>query len=94
MFLQEKIREMDKKFEILGGIPHVAVWGVGVHTGKLFERSNLLSYPVKTVVDIDEAKRGQQYFGFTVKNPREVAWDDVGGLSSLCQVTRKQSPGC
>nr|WP_300916824.1 methyltransferase, TIGR04325 family [uncultured Acetatifactor sp.] len=71
---------MDEKFEILGGRPHVAVWGAGVHTGKLFERSSLLSYPVKTVVDIDEAKRGRQYFGFTVKNPREVAWDDVGGV--------------
>lgn len=78
MLLQEKIREMDKKFEILGGIPHVAVWGAGVHTGKLFEKSSLLSYSVKTIVDIDEAKRGRQYFGFTVKNPREVAWDDVG----------------
>ena len=80
MFLQEKVREMNKKLEALGGISHVAVWGAGVHTCKLFEKSSLLSYPVKAIVDIDEAKRGQQYFCFTVKSPNEVMWDDIGGV--------------
>lgn len=80
MFLQEKVREINKKLRGLNGISHVAVWGAGLHTCKLFEMSCLLSYSVKTVVDIDEIKKGQQYFGFTIKSPQEVKWDDIGGL--------------
>lgn len=80
MFLQQKIREINESFSVLDKISHVAVWGGGVHTCKLFEKTKLLSYPVKTVVDIDKAKRGQQYFGFTIQNPKDVIWDNVGGL--------------
>lgn len=80
MFLQQKIREINERFRALEKTSHVAVWGGGVHTCKLFEKTELLLYPVKTVVDIDEAKRGQPYFGFTIQSPTEVIWDDVGGL--------------
>ncbi len=80
MFLQEKVKEINEKLNALKDISHVAVWGAGVHTCKLFEKSNLLSYSVKTIIDINKEKKGQHYFGFTIKNPNEVKWNDVEGV--------------
>ena len=57
MFLQEKVKEINEKLNALKDISHVAVWGAGVHTCKLFEKSNLLSYSVKTIIDINKEKR-------------------------------------
>lgn len=80
MFLQEKIREINEKFKVLEKVPHIAVWGAGIHTCKLFEKTNLLSYSIETIVDIDEKKQGNFYFGCKIKNPKEINWDHIGAV--------------
>lgn len=80
MFLQEKINEINEKLKVLEDKTNIAVWGAGVHTCKLFEKTELLTYHVKYVVDIDDAKKGIRYFGFTINKPDEAAWDNIGAV--------------
>ena len=75
MFLQEKINEINEKLKVLEDKADIAVWGAGVHTCKLFEKTELLTYCVKYIVDMDDAKKGIRYFGFTINKPDEVVWD-------------------
>lgn len=77
MFLQEKVVEINQRLKVLKDASYVAVWGAGVHTCRLFEKTELLSYPIKAVIDMDEKKRGRQYFGFAIKSPKEMIWKDV-----------------
>lgn len=44
MFLQERIEEINRDLRILETASNVAVWGAGVHTAKLFEKTELLSF--------------------------------------------------
>lgn len=77
MFMQEKIKDIDERLEVLAQYAHIMVWGAGIHTSRLFERTHLLSYRVQGVVDIDARKQGEYYFGFTVQSPEEIFWNDV-----------------
>lgn len=77
MFLQERVEEINKRLEILYGVSHVAVWGAGMHTAKLFEKTDLLSYEINLIVDMDGRKRGSHFFGWTVQNPWEVDWQGI-----------------
>ena len=77
MFMQEKIKDIDERLEVLAQYSHIMVWGAGIHTSRLFERTHLLSYRVQGVVDIDARKQGEYYFGFTVQSPEEIFWNDV-----------------
>lgn len=88
MFLQEKVIEINRKLKALEGASHVAVWGAGLHTCKLFEKTELLSYPIKAVIDMDGRKRGSRYFGFAVKSPEEMEWD--GADAAVISVPGKE----
>lgn len=77
MFLQERIKEINKRLEILYGVSYVAVWGAGVHTANLFEKTELLSYEINLIVDMDGRKQGERFFGWTVQNPWEADWQGI-----------------
>lgn len=77
MYLQEKVRELNGKLTELGNMSVIAIWGAGEHTCRLFEKTELLLYPIKYIVDMDESKKGNKYFGFTIKKPDEMAWDSI-----------------
>lgn len=77
MFLQEKLGDICERLKALEQVSDIVVWGAGLHTCKLFEKTNLLSYGVKHVVDMDSRKQGNSYFGFPIKAPEEVDWENV-----------------
>lgn len=77
MFLQERVDEINKRLEILYEISAVVVWGAGVHTAKLFEKTELLSYEINQIVDMDGRKQGERFFGWTVQDPCEVDWQGI-----------------
>lgn len=80
MFLQERVREINEKLRVLDKRSNIVVWAAGVHTSKLFERTELLSYDIKSIVDMNAAKEGDFYFGFRIKNPEKMDWSDVGAV--------------
>lgn len=80
MYLQEKVRDINSRLKLLTGIPNIVIWGAGMHTCKLLEHTEIHDYNVKNIVDTDEKKHGNFYFGFTVQNPEEISWSDVGAV--------------
>lgn len=80
MFLQERAREINEKLSILANRSNIVVWAAGVHTSKLFERTELLSYDIKNIVDMNADKEGEFYFGFKIKNPEKMDWSNVGAV--------------
>lgn len=81
MFMQDKIDDINKRFKTLENTSSIVIWGAGAHTCKLFEKTTILSYKVKDIVDIDLKKQGGYYFGFIIKNPRkEINWQEVDAV--------------
>lgn len=80
MYLQEKVSDINRRLKVLTGIPNIVLWGAGMHTCKLFEYTEIHYYDVKNIVDIDGKKQGDFYFGFTVQNPEQILWGDVGAV--------------
>lgn len=80
MFQYEKIRDINNRLTALVDKRNIVIWGAGVHTCKLFEKTKLLSYQIKYIVDIDENKQGRYFFGYKVMNPDEIIWNDVDAL--------------
>lgn len=77
MFLQEKVLEINEKLRVLRNKKNIVIWGAGTHTCKLFEKTELLKYNVQKVIDIDENKHGDCFFGFIVENPYKIDWKDI-----------------
>ncbi len=61
MFLQERAKEINDCLKGLAGKANVAVWGAALHTAKLFEKTELLFYNIKTVLDMNEKKWGDYF---------------------------------
>lgn len=80
MFLQDCVEKINKSMRILERASSVAIWGAGVHTAKLFEKTELLSYKIKCVLDMDERKQGETYFGWTIQNPRKIDWKGIDAV--------------
>lgn len=80
MFLQERVAEVNEKIKELKNASNIVIWGAGVHTEKLFEKSELLSYKIREIVDVDERKENQKFFGFVVKKPDNVVWEIVDAV--------------
>lgn len=77
MFLQEKASDINERLKVLKNISNIIIWGAGEHTRKLFEYTDMLSYTVSIIVDIDKQKQGNSYFGFIIQDPEQVAWEDI-----------------
>ena len=77
MFLNERINDINERLKVLKNVSNIVIWGAGIHTGKLFEKTELLSYSIKDIVDISKTKKGNPCFGFVIKNPEEIIWDNV-----------------
>lgn len=88
MFLQDKVDDINEQLRKLENVSDVIIWGAGVHTGKLFEKTDLLSYNIKGVVDVDDKKWGEKYFGFTIQSPEDIVWNNIGAL--LISVMQKK----
>lgn len=80
MFLQERVQEINDSLKRLEGAKKVVVWGAWIHTAKLFEKTKLLSYNIKAVLDMDEKKWGDYFFGWTIVNPREADWENIDAV--------------
>lgn len=80
MFLQEKVNDINRRLKALENVSNVLIWGAGVHTCKLFEKTDIFSYDIKNIVDIDDKKQKDKYFGFTVSNPKKIVWSSVGAV--------------
>lgn len=80
MFLQEKVRDINRRLRGLKKISSVVIWGAGIHTSKMFEYTDILLYDVRSIVDVDEAKQGKRYFGFTIQSPQEISWNCIGSV--------------
>lgn len=78
--MQDKIRVINENLGSLKECSNIAIWGAGLHTCKLLEKTELLIYNVKTIVDIDRIKQGNRYFGFIVENPEHVVWDNIDAV--------------
>lgn len=89
MFLQEKINDINKRLKALENLSDIVIWGAGVHTCKLFEKTALLSYNIKDIVDIDEKKHESSYFGYIIKSPDEIVWEAVDAV--VISVPNKES---
>lgn len=48
-----------------------------MHTAKLFEKTELLSYKITSVLDMDAQKWGELFFGWRIHNPRETDWGEI-----------------
>lgn len=77
MFLQEKIVDINKRLKELRNIKNIVIWGAGVHTCKLFEKTELFTYDIQNIVDIDENKHGDYFFSFIVESPYSISWDNI-----------------
>ena len=80
MFLQDRAKEINEKLRVLAGISNIVVWATGIHTSMLFERTELLSYDIRNIVDRNAAKEDDFYFGFRIKYPQNIQWEDVGAV--------------
>lgn len=80
MTIQEKIDDINKRLLLLEGLSETVIWGAGVHTLKLFEKTKALSYNIENIVDIDTRKQGGQYFGYIIKNPYDIDWVRVDAV--------------
>lgn len=78
MFLQEKVRDINARLRNLENCSRIVVWGAGFHTSKLFERTDLFSYPIKVIVDA--SRHGNSYFGFIIRHPRKIDWSGVDAV--------------
>lgn len=67
MFFQEKVQDIDQRLEILENLKNIVVWGAGMHTGKMFEMTNIFSYNIKDIVDMDEKKQGRNILDLSYK---------------------------
>lgn len=77
MFMQEKITDINKALLEIKEIENTVIWGAGMHTCKLFEKTKLLSYKIKSIVDIDKRKQGKFYFGFIIEEPEKIQWNTI-----------------
>ncbi len=89
MFLQERAQEINDCLKQLAGKANVAVWGAAVHTAKLFERTTLLSYNVKTVLDRNEKKWGDSFFGWKIEDPCKADWTKIDAV--VISVPRRET---
>lgn len=80
MFLQERVQEINDNLKSLEEAVSVVVWGAAIHTVKLFEKTALLSYNIKAVLDMDERKWGDYFFGWMIENPREADWEKIDAV--------------
>lgn len=80
MFLQERAKEINEKLKELKNVSNIVIWAAGIHTAKLFERTQLLSYDISSIVDMNEKKHGDYFFGFVIENPEKMCWSDVGAV--------------
>lgn len=80
MFLQERIEEINSNLRILEKASHIAVWGAGVHTVNLFEKTELLSYKINFVLDMDEKKQGRFFFGWRIQSPQKIDWKEIDAV--------------
>ena len=80
MFLQDKVKDIDRRFEKLTDLSTIIVWGAGAHTAKIFEETSLLSHGITGIVDMNREKWGKLYFGFRVENPENIVWADVDAV--------------
>lgn len=89
MFLQERAQEINDCLKKLAGKANVAVWGAAVHTAKLFERTTLLTYNVKTVLDRNEKKWGDSFFGWKIEDPCKADWTKIDAV--VISVPRRET---
>ncbi len=54
MFVQDKVQEINEKLLVLKDVTNIVIWGAGVHTAKLFEKTNLFKYHIEYIVDMDK----------------------------------------
>lgn len=78
MFMREKIEDINRRLKLLEDCYNIVIWGGGYHTSKLFEKTELLSYPIKSVVGTQE--QGNFYFGFTINHPKEIVWSEIDAV--------------
>ncbi len=77
MFIQEKITELNHRLGALKDRKNTVIWGAGVHTANLFEKTDLLDYNIANIVDMDPGKQGKKYFGYMVKAPGQISWNET-----------------
>ncbi len=77
MTLQQRVEVINNKLKLLQDAKNIVVWGGGQHTSELFKETELLSYKIKEIVDIDNRKWGKSFFGLIIKSPREVVWQNI-----------------
>lgn len=80
MFLQEKVEEINQRLKLLRTIENIVIWGAGQHTCKLFEWTKILTYDIKSIVDISEQKQERPCFGFVIQDPKNISWSSVGAV--------------
>lgn len=80
MFLQERAKEINDCLKGLAGKANVAVWGAALHTAKLFEKTELLFYNIKTVLDMNEKKWGDYFFGWKIGDPFKADWEMIDAV--------------
>lgn len=77
MYLQDKVNDINRRLSVMRNFSNIVIWGAGIHTCKLFEKTELLTYAVTNIVDMDKNKQGSPCFGFRIKLPAEIEWNDV-----------------
>lgn len=80
MFLQQKVNDINERIKVLKDVSNILIWGAGQHTCKLFEKTSILSYDVKHIVDMDRRKHGSFFFGFEIEDPEKILWDRIGAM--------------
>ncbi len=80
MYIEEKINLINHRLTVLEELKNVAIWGGGIHTRMLFEKTEVLSYNISNIVDADEQKHGTMYFGYLIQSPNEIEWDTIDAV--------------
>lgn len=80
MFLQGKIRDINIRLKELEDCFNIVVWGAGRDVCELFEKTEMLSYHIQDIVNIDESTFGSPFFGYTIKSPKEIDWNNVDAV--------------
>lgn len=80
MFLQDRVREINDCLKGLTGKKNVVIWGAAIHTAKLFEKTELLSYNIKAILDINEKKWGERFFLWQIESPKKADWGTIDAV--------------
>jgi len=78
LYLEESVKTINSKLDILNEKKNIAIWGADENTVKLFQYTKISKYNVQVI--IDNGKYGKMFFGKVVIRADEVKWENIDAV--------------